>query len=313
MPAAALYLVAVPSDTLLYNGRLIGQLDVSKEVDYLKTALQEAQASYRALIVAPPTLDALHEALALKGRQTIVHFIGHGLARKQGAILLFEDETGIGRAVTAQELAHHVRGYAFLVLLNACESAISLATSVSNMAYTLATEGLPYTLGMQFSVPDAAALRLARSFYRFLAKGHSVEEAVRQARLALASSDDFPDLKDYVMGIPVLYTSLVRGFARFRVEPGKLEIQEARVRQEFDTEIAPAAMFRGRREELVEVGRRLKEGSKVLTLVGPGGIGKSALAREAASRFAWRFRDGIRGISIEHLPLKQDSLEKGSL
>jgi len=310
MPASALYLVAVPSDPLLYNGRPIDQLEVSKELDHVKTALQEAEAPYRALIVAPPTLDALHEALAPRGRQTIVHFIGHGLANERGAILLFEDETGLGRAVTAQDFAHRVRGYAFLVLLNACESATSLATPVSNLAYTLAVEGLPYALGMQSSVPDAAALKLARFFYRFLAKGHSAEEAVRQARIALASSDEFAGLRDHVLGIPVLYTSLVRGFGRFRVEPGKAEIQEISTRQEFDTEIFAAATFRGRRQELVDVGRRLKEGAKVLTLVGPGGIGKSALAREAASRFAWRFPDGILGLSLEHLPSKEELLAR---
>jgi hypothetical protein len=299
-------LVVLPSDPLLSNGRSIDQLDIAKEVDHLKKALQEAQAPYRASIVAPPTLDALLEALAPRGRQTIVHFIGYGKATQQGAILLFEDETGLGRGVTTQELAHRVRGYAFLVLLNACESATSLGTSISNLAYTLAIEGLPYALGMQFSVPDVAALQLARFFYRFLAQGHSVEEAVRQARLALAASDDSDNLKDYVMGIPVLYTSLVRGFARFRVEPGTAEIQETMVRQEFDTEISEAAAFQGRRQELAEIGRRLKQGAKVLTLVGPGGMGKSALAREAASRFAWRFPDGILGLSLERLHSKEE-------
>jgi tetratricopeptide (TPR) repeat protein len=80
------------------------------EVDSLKAALQGAEAPYRALIVTPPTLDALHEALAPRGRQTIVHFIGHGLATKQGAILLFEDEAGIGRAISARDFAHRVNG-----------------------------------------------------------------------------------------------------------------------------------------------------------------------------------------------------------
>jgi hypothetical protein len=291
MPAAALYLVAVPSDPLLLNSRPRVQLDVSREVDHVKTALREAQAPYQALIVTPPALDALHEVLAARGRQTIVHFIGHGMATKHGAIPLFKDETGLGRAVSARDFAHRVRGYAFLVLLNACESAISFATSVSNLVYTLAIEGLPYALGMQLSVPDPAALRLARFFYRFLAKGHSVEEVVRHARVALASSDDIDGLKDYAMGIPVLYTSLVRGFARFRVELGKAEIEETGVRQAFDTEITEAARFWGRRQELADIGRRVKEGAKVLTLVGPGGMGKSALSREAASRFAWRFPD----------------------
>jgi tetratricopeptide (TPR) repeat protein len=310
MPAAALDLIAVPSDPLLLNDRPVDQLDAVKEIDSLKTALQEAQAPYRALIVTPPTLDALHEALAPRGRQTIVHFIGHGLATEQGAILLFEDEAGIGRAISARDFAYRVRGNAFLVFLNACESATSLGTSVSNLAYSLAIEGLPYALGMQFSVPDVAALKLARFFYRFLAAGHSVEEAVRQARIALAAADDLNGLKDYAIGIPVLYTSLVRGFARFRSEPGTATIQEISVRQEFDTEISETSIFRGRRHELAEIGQRLQKGTKVLTLAGPGGSGKSTLARNAATRFAWRFPDGILGLSLESLPTKEEIISR---
>jgi hypothetical protein len=135
-------------------------------------------------------------------------------------------------------------------------------------------------MGMQFSVPDVAALKLARFFYRFLAQGHSVEEAARQAHIALAASDDLAGLQDYVMGIPVLYTSFVWGFARFRVEPGTAEIRETTVRQEFDTEISEASTFRGHRQELAEIGQRLQKGTRVLTLVGPGGSGKSVLARK---------------------------------
>jgi hypothetical protein len=54
MPAAALDLIVVPSDPLLLNTRPVDQLDVAKEVDSLKTALLEAEAPYRALIVTPP-------------------------------------------------------------------------------------------------------------------------------------------------------------------------------------------------------------------------------------------------------------------
>ncbi|MBI3303588.1 MAG: CHAT domain-containing protein, partial [Deltaproteobacteria bacterium] len=304
--AEALYLVAVPSDPLLFNGRPVTELNVTKELEHLKTALQDAEASYRAVIITPPTLDTLHEALAPRGRHTLIHFMGHGLATEQGAMLLFEDETGAGRAVTAQEFARRVQGYAFLVLLNACESARTLMTPISNLAYSLVLNGLPYTLGMQFTVPDAAALKLSRVFYRFLAQGHMVEEALRQARIALSALDEPAGLRDYAFGIPVLYTSLVQGFARFRVEPGEVRIQETRPPIEFDTAITEAATFRGRKEELVEIGKRLKDDRKMLTLVGPGGIGKSALARRAAKRFAWRFPAGVLGLSLEHLPPKEE-------
>jgi hypothetical protein len=82
MPTAALALIVVPSVPLLWNGRPVDRLDVAKEVDSVNKTLQEVRAPYQALIVTSQTLDALHEGLAPRGRQTIVHFIGHGLVMK---------------------------------------------------------------------------------------------------------------------------------------------------------------------------------------------------------------------------------------
>lgn len=50
--------------------------------------------------------------------------------------------------------------------------------------------------------------------------------------------------------------------------------------------------FVGRKRELKEI-RRSVEGSRLLTLVGPGGIGKSRLAIETAAELADQFRHGI--------------------
>lgn len=320
MPAEALYLVAVPSDPLLHDGRPVPELDVRGELERLRDALQKAGAPYRATFLAPASLDALHKALAPRGRQTIIHFIGHCQGTEEGAVLLFEDETAVGRQVTARELIGPVGGQTFLVFVNACESAMTLETPVSNLAYNLAVVGVPYALGMQFTISDPAALRLSEFFYTYLAQGHPLEEALRQARLALRRDDNLAavrlrdgsraDLRPFAMGIPVLYTSLWRGLARFQVRPGEAVIEETRPQMAFEDQLAETAFFRGRRKELAEIGRRLRDGAKVVTLAGTGGIGKSALARRAAQRFAWRFRAGVLGLSLETLPPRDHVLAR---
>jgi predicted ATPase/DNA-binding SARP family transcriptional activator len=56
---------------------------------------------------------------------------------------------------------------------------------------------------------------------------------------------------------------------------------------------APLAAFIGREAELELLGQRLQApGCRLITVTGPGGVGKSALALEAARRAAPAFRDG---------------------
>ena len=46
----------------------------------------------------------------------------------------------------------------------------------------------------------------------------------------------------------------------------------------------------------------VREGVRLVTLTGPGGVGKSRLALEAARRLASRFRDGVRFVNLSAVP-----------
>ena len=60
---------------------------------------------------------------------------------------------------------------------------------------------------------------------------------------------------------------------------------------------APLSSFVGREADVVEV-RKLVVGRRLVTLVGPGGVGKTRLALETARRSAGRFRDGTWVIEL---------------
>lgn len=136
----------------------------------------------------------------------VLHYIGHGgfsEVADEGLIYL-ADEDGHAKALNASELGRLLASHHSLrlVFLSACEGARGSRQDVfSSTAATLVRRGLPAALAMQYSVTDAAAIELARTFYEALAEGYPVDAAVAEARVAvsLALSNTLE------WGVPVLY------------------------------------------------------------------------------------------------------------
>ncbi|MFO7321034.1 MAG: LuxR C-terminal-related transcriptional regulator [Chloroflexota bacterium] len=75
-----------------------------------------------------------------------------------------------------------------------------------------------------------------------------------------------------------------------------------------DTALAPTS-FIGRSKEIEEIGRLLEDPAcRLLTLVGPGGIGKTRLAQEIAARKRESFPDGVYFVSLSPLSRSADIL-----
>src|SRR3954471_7642898 len=55
--------------------------------------------------------------------------------------------------------------------------------------------------------------------------------------------------------------------------------------------------FIGRSREMSDAGRMLAR-TRLLTLVGVGGVGKTRLARRLAETMVWRFRDGVTFVEL---------------
>ena len=63
----------------------------------------------------------------------------------------------------------------------------------------------------------------------------------------------------------------------------------------------PASSFVGRRAELAEVLSRIEDGARLVTLLGPGGSGKTRLAIEAASTLVPKYKAGVFWVGLASL------------
>ncbi|MBN1284118.1 MAG: CHAT domain-containing protein [Anaerolineae bacterium] len=293
-----LHIVAVPSNPL---DKDIRTLNIEGEWQRLREVIEGVPAGVVLERARPPTVEQLRSRVA-DGRSRIVHFMGHGSRHEDQAVLLFEQDDGAPHPVTAREFVRRVRGKVFLAMLNACISALPGRTEFSNLAAALAQHGVPYALGTQFSIDDEDARALARVFYRDLAHGAPVEEALLQARLTLAESK-----RPWAVSVPVLYTSLSEPAPGFPRVEGTPAIRDPRPPLEVFALPRAEGAFIGRVDELRAAGAHLTGDSRprVLTFHGAGGQGKTALAREAVERFAHAWPGGVYAITLEDLPTRE--------
>ena len=77
---------------------------------------------------------------------------------------------------------------------------------------------------------------------------------------------------------------------------------------------SPPGSFWGREAELAQLQKLLVErGTRLISLVGPGGNGKTRLALEAGCAYQWMFHDGAAVISLDRAPGSQESAAAGAI
>jgi tetratricopeptide (TPR) repeat protein len=292
-----LHIIAVPSNPIAHE---IARLDIEGEWLRLKASLNGLESAITLERVRPPTLEQARRLVANKHLR-VIHFMGHGGQADRQALLLFENEYGAPKGITVQDFIRRMEDSAFLVTLNACISATPGKTEFSNFARALAEHGVPYALGMRFSIPDDDAKAFSRTFYDELARGSLVENALRHARASLAESRN-----PWAVGTPVLYTSLEAAAPGFETPTGSPRVLEHQPPLELYVLPPTAGAFQGRVDELLSLGKALtgEPRPKLLTIHGAGGQGKTALAREAAERFAHAWPGGVWAATLETRPTR---------
>jgi tetratricopeptide (TPR) repeat protein len=318
LPLRILLAVARPDD--------IGFLDPRSTARGMLDALEDLGGDVQVYFCRPPTLaqmrQMIDQAVERGEPYHILHFDGHGdyIPALGVGVLCFEKEaeaedrpTDYVRADRLGDLlaAKNVP----LAVLDACRgSAIAKAPLFRSVAPRLLEAGVGSVIAMSHSVHVEATRILFGEFYRELARGKMVGQALEAGRAGLlarparwlARGPDAPsvDLSDWFL--PTLYQ---RGGDPVMVDVGKRRKGKAQApaarppagRGEVGAfPDPPLYRFHGRAQELYRLERAF-EWQRAVVLHGMGGMGKTALAREAA--FWWHrtglFPDGACFMSFE--------------
>ncbi len=293
----ALHFIALAADPLVApqgHPRTGYRLNFGAELGAIAETLRQSNRAVLAQRI-PPTKRHLQRAL--RRGPAWLHITAHGdiiqTDRGPVAVLLLEDENGRAEKLLGPDLVRLApRGALRLAVLSACRTAEG--ADEARLARALVFNGVPAAIGMQGPFPDPASGPLAAALYDSLLAGLDLAEALRQARLALLQETP------YAVGLPVAYVA--RGaWQALAVPEGVPNVAGLRTlgRADLPPEVRPPAAFRGRQRELYDLARLFGEATtRAVTVIGAGGMGKTALAAAFAERFAWRWPQGVLGLSF---------------
>jgi len=298
IPGPLRILVAVGSPDA--QNERVELLDMERELRSILDALEPAIVEERAIVemLEVGSLHHIREALE-KEPFHVLHVSCHGVPGK----LILEKEDGSEDRVTPEELAERLTFLdrkVQLVFLASCLTGVAGregegAGMLPGFAQGLLKQGIPAVVAMQAPVGDRYATDLAASFYRHLSTGESpvpslalarARQEVEEARLRRIEKGESPDAPGnlpewatpalYLAGEPYPLYDPAAPFDRRRPRP---EVQ-------FDPGVCVRRIgdFIGRRREVREMARALRNGTPGVLLFGMGGVGKSSLAAELVKR-----------------------------
>jgi hypothetical protein len=180
------------------------QLDLGREREVLESALARLPADMPRLtyqVLEDPVAADLQAAL--HGGADLFHFAGHGGVHGSTGYLALPPADEGQVELAANRLGRMLQAAGVrLAVLGACDSGRRGRSQWAGVVPDLVAEAaIPAVVAMQYPVRNSAGVKFAGIFYRAVAAGLSVDEAVWEGRLALLDPDDL----SASWGIPVLY------------------------------------------------------------------------------------------------------------
>jgi hypothetical protein len=259
-------------------------LELESELSGIKEEMQRASIPIRLIRVFPPTFAQLEKELSAESprsqRPRAFHFLGHGEHDR----LVFETEYGSNDPVAASQLCELFRVNPIdLAVLNACWSHSPLWEGLCKVLTD--SGGVRTAIGHRLTANDGSAIVFARSFYREVFRGSDVDTAKETAVKALQDAK-----------LPRGDQILTSGDGGLRLGNNLAPRQGAGCfvhGMPRRGSLPDREFFRGRSDEYLRISRSLADSEhRAFGVWGMGGIGKTALALEAAHRSAWRYREG---------------------
>jgi CHAT domain len=240
-------------------------LDVAKERTNIESALKGIPG-IESEFIENTTVELLNNKL-ISGAD-IFHFAGHGEFKQSaldsgGGYIVLLGEDGKSSRISAEQLAINLRDHGVqLVVLGACETGRRDEQNAwSGVVTSLMRAGIPATVAMQYKIKDENAIKFSQSFYKALALGYPLDQAVSSGRIAVFNYCE--SLKDEQQrqslwrdwGVPVLYCRSKENF------------------------VLPAAMDDSQRETLAD---ELKVGNNTAVMNNQsGGVTNSGIMKDS--------------------------------
>lgn len=188
-------------------------LDLDEEIRHLENLNRSSAGVVAVEVLSHASAGAVRQALA-GDTFNVLHFMGHGaFDRVSGeGMLAFEGSDGTVDLVSGKAFATKLRDLRSLgvVMLNACNTARAHQAGVNpfrGVATALVYGGVPAVVAMQRPISDRAAIAFSTAFYRHLAIGDSIDEALTEGRQAIHSAKP----EEFEWATPVLFLRMPEG------------------------------------------------------------------------------------------------------
>ncbi len=282
-------------------------LSIQEEINAIALVLKDISRPIAVeIVVKVATSQTLQDVLSNRVKPLIIHFIGHGMREGDSTALVLEDEVGITRYFTEEELAialsNQQHPLCQLALLNACHSEkLAQAFVIAGVSHVIAVNA-------EDEILDVAARCFSRRLYQALFNEDSVANSFLLGRNAVKLDDKLKKLFNSVtfqQGV-----NFDEAF-KFRLLPQashhqSLIIEPADSHQVIYPQWSNTNIprddpyFVGRKQEIHQVIKVLVSDKRCIALHGMGGIGKTALAYAIGQ---WlhernRYQDGVWFISL---------------
>jgi len=269
----------------------LAPLDILGEVERAEAALADLPATFLSLAHGrPATLPAI--AAALRDGATILYLVCHGTMLGDTSYLWLENDAGKLARVTGAEFAAQVRALArrpLLAVLTSCRSAGDAAgATLAAVGPLLVAAGVPAVVAMQDDVAMETAAAFLPPLFRELRRDGRIDRAVAAARAAIAGRPGWWQ--------PVLWMRLADGRLWSEAEAARAEQEPAAPAHNLPAFPTPLV---GREREVAEISELIRrKQARIVTVVGPGGVGKTRLAAQAALEAVDAFSGGARFVNL---------------
>ncbi len=171
----------------------IENLSIQEEINAIALVLEDISHPIAVeIVVKVATSQTLQDVLSNRNKPLIIHFIGHGMRDRSNTALVLEDEAGIARSFSEEELAialsNQKQPPCQLALINACHS--------EKLAQAFVKAGVSHVIAVnaEDKILDVAARCFSRRLYQALFNQDSVVNSFLVSRNAVKLDDKLKKL-----------------------------------------------------------------------------------------------------------------------